>query len=87
MTSSSSQEQLPTAQVGALNTICQQFADSDKKTLKLKVKRVKRRETELDKRVASDHHWNMEMKPLFVMKTWGGFMALKKCLRKAKKQD
>ena len=55
MASSSSTEQLATVQLGALNTVCLQFADSDKKTLK-------RRATELDNECRSEIKWNMEMK-------------------------
>ena len=62
MASGSSQEQMPIAQVGALNTICQQFADSDKKTLKRKVTCLKQRVTELDKQRCSDRAWSRDMK-------------------------
>ena len=37
MASDSSKEQLATVQMDALNTVCLQFADPDKKTLKRKV--------------------------------------------------
>ena len=62
MVSGSSSEQMPTIQVGALTAVCRQFADVDKKTLKLRLKSSKRRVAELSQQKASDHCWNKEMK-------------------------
>ena len=43
MASSSSKDQLATVQMHALNTVCLQFADADKKALKREVMCLKRK--------------------------------------------
>ena len=55
MASSSSKEQLVTVQMNALNTVCLQFADADKKCLKRKV-------TELQHSIRYDKKWSRKMK-------------------------
>ena len=59
MASSSSQpeeeEQLATVQMDALNTVCLQFADADKRGLKRKV-------TDLQNTIRSEYKWNLGMK-------------------------
>ena len=55
MASKCSIEKLTTVQMDALNTVCLEFADTDKKELKRKV-------TELKHDIRSDNKWKSKMK-------------------------
>ena len=84
MASGSSSEQMPTTQVGALNAVCRQFADSDKKTLKRKVTCLKQRVTEIHKQRCSDRAWSRDMKLFYKDAMIQDIVQVEKVLKKGK---
>ena len=77
MASGSSKEQLATVQMDALNTVCFQFADPDKKCLKRKV-------TELKRENIRDKNWSRDMKMQLVHQLCLEILKVEEVLEKGK---